>query len=63
MDSKHSVGKPMENRDYVCDFSAIAGKVASIYHMLPRTEYTCLHVLQYYIFNTDIPICIKFNFI
>jgi len=38
-------------------FFAVAGKVESIYHMITHTEYAR------FIFNTEIPIYIKFNFI
>jgi len=28
-----------------CDFNAVTGKVGSIYNIIMRMEYTCIHVL------------------
>jgi len=53
MNSKHGVKKLMKNRDDAI-FSVVAGKVGSIY---------MIHIYARFIFNIEIPICIKFNFI
>ena len=44
IESKHDVGKFIENRDDAI-LMPLQKKLEVIYHMITRTEYTCMHVL------------------